>query len=99
MAIKILSDIVTDKGLTTQLYVMIDSVDYIKTEQRVNVNVKTYFSEADRTESEQKTCKTFVIPRFYSYIYNMSDMNTNAYTYAYEQLTAQLSQNYITEQI
>lgn len=99
MAIKVLSDVVTDKGLTNELYVMIDSVDYIKHIQQLNVNIKTYFSESDRIESEQKTCKTFVISRFYSYIYNIADMNTNAYSYAYEQLAAQLSQNYIIEQV
>lgn len=99
MAIKITDTIQTDRGATNELYVMITSVDYMKPDTQLHVHVKTYFSESERLLSENNTCKTFVIPLNYSYIYNIDDMATNAYTYAYEQLSAQLSSSYNIVQI
>tara|TARA_Y100000389_G_C17416732_1_gene494200 strand:- start:745 stop:1044 length:300 start_codon:yes stop_codon:yes gene_type:complete len=99
MAIKITTDVVTDKGITTELYVMVDMVEYIKSESRVIANIKTYFSQADRQESENKTCKTFVIKPNYSYYYNIDNLNDNAYTYVYQILSDQLSLEHTVTQI
>jgi len=99
MAIKITSEVVTDKGVTSELYVMVDKVDYIKSESRVIANIKTYFSQADRQESENKTCKTFVIKPIYSYYYNIDNLTENAYTYVYQMLSDQLSVEHTVTQI
>lgn len=99
MAIKITDTIQTDRGATNELYVMITSVNYMKPDTQLHVHVKTYFSESERLQSENNTCKTFGISGYYLYNYNMETATDNAYTYAYNLLTTQLSSSYNTIQI
>ena len=97
MAIKITDTIQTDKGATTALYILIDSVAYQKDIAEIHVSVKTYKdAEARAYDSE---CKTFDIKRTYIFEYDVTELTDNAYTIAYDKITNKLNTLYNTEAI
>jgi len=90
MAIKITDSIQTDKGVTTDLYLNISSVNYDKNNGNILVIVKSYLNEAARVSNDRDICKTFIIDRSYSFDYSIEELVDNAYVIVYEKLNTLL---------
>jgi len=84
MAIKITDEIITDKGITTELYINICSVEYNKNIGDMVINLNVYKNQLDRQEGER--CKTFVIPKSIISKWGVEELTDNAFVVAYNKL-------------
>jgi len=84
MAIKIIDEVITDLGITNELYINIGSVQYSKNIGDMVINLNVYKNELDR--QEDKRCRTFVIPTSIVSQWDMSEMTDNAFVVGYNKL-------------
>ena len=97
MAIKITNEVITDRGLTTELYINIDKVEFIKGTEDLVVGVQVYKNQTDR--QNDLTCRTFDFSKTYIFDYEIVELYDNAFITAYNKLTEELNKYYTTEQI
>lgn len=80
MGLKITTEIATDKGMTSEAYLMI--TEFFKTKKlNSQYPVKMYLSKAARDKDENDTCQSFVIPKMFTPTLKSIDA-TNADIYA-----------------
>lgn len=97
MAIKITDEIITDRGLTNELYINIRNVEYDKATKDLIVTLNTYKNQADRDGGNK--CRTFVIPATYRFDFDFGELTDNAFVIAYNKLTSDMSNLYEIEKI
>ena len=97
MAIKITNEIITDKGLTTELYINIDRVEFIKDTGDLVVGIQIYKNQTDRQNGNP--CRTFDFSKTYIFDYEIVELYDNAFITAYNKLTTELNKEYTTLQV
>ena len=66
MGLKITSETNTDKGISKEVYLMIDEV-YFSKRGNAQIPVKTYKSKEDRDKNVEDVCNTFDIKKRYDF--------------------------------